>query len=147
MEPEAALRTLSAEYAAAVDTLDMARLVDQFEPDGSLIVPGPRPWVLRGHVELAELAKGLEGFTRTFHLVGQGTYRIYGTAATGEVYCKAHHLSASGDTAAAGSATDSVWFIRYHDSYRSHDDVWRISERRIELLWTEDRSAVLPPES
>jgi hypothetical protein len=46
------------------------------------------------------------------HLLGQSTYEFGDDAATGLVYCLAHHVRAG---------TDLVLHIRHHDGYRRDD--------------------------
>ena len=142
MTVEDALRTLAAEYAAAVDRLDAPALCSLFTDDGVLVVQGPEPWVMQGHDELATLISGVEGFAKTFHFVGQATYRVAKDAVTtsGEVACIAHHLVVTGS-----EARDLVWMIRYHDDYRCVAGRWLFARREIEMLWSEERPADPPP--
>ncbi|MBS1848752.1 MAG: nuclear transport factor 2 family protein [Actinobacteria bacterium] len=139
-EAHAELARLAAEYAAAVDGRDAEAFVALFAADATLTVPGPEPWILTGRDELRAIIDGVAGFVATLHFVGQSTYRIDGDDATGEVACLAHHLSMRG-----AQAVDQVWVIRYHDAYRHTDEGWRFARRDIELLWTEDHPAELPP--
>ncbi len=140
MDDRAALTRLAAEYAAAVDARDAERLVGLFTDDAVLTVPGPEPWVLRGRDAIAEIADALRGYDRTLHFVGLPVHRVDGDTATGQVPCTAHHLSVRD-----GAGVDQVWFIRYHDTYSRDATGWRIVERHITLLWTEEHPAALPP--
>src|SRR5436305_1702939 len=49
------------------------------------------PREVRGAERLARIPELLQRYTKTFHMLGQSTYDIGETEATGEVYCIAHH--------------------------------------------------------
>ncbi len=134
---QATLHALSCEYAAAADRGDVERLLSAFTDDGALTVPGPPERTLRGPDELSAVPRLLARYDRTFHLVGQGTYRLTGDrTAAGEVYCVAHHLGrGSGD--APEEATDKVMYICYLDEYRRGASGWRISHRTLDVRWTD----------
>jgi ketosteroid isomerase-like protein len=160
------LRSLSLEYAAAVDNRDGERLARLFVPDGELVVPNfpdeLGPVVTRsGHRALRRVPEGLRRYDRTFHQLSNQQYAIDGGQATGQVQCVAHHISAApapaapddgapddGDAAAESGAsghggngtggTDVVWFLRYHDDYRLTDEGWRIVRRELHLQWVEE---------
>ena len=44
----------------------------------------------------------------------------------------------------AEGGTDTVWFIRYHDTYRSTDSGWRFARRELHLQWVEERPIAAP---
>lgn len=142
-----ALRVLSCEYAAAADSGDVARFLSVFTLDGTLTVPGPPEHTLRGQTELAVVPGLLSRYHRTFHLVGQGTYRqISNGSAVGEVYCVAHHVErvAGGDT---DMGTDKVMYLRYQDEYSDSETGWRISHRTLDVRWTDHQAVHLTPGS
>ena len=140
---EEELRTLSTDYATAVDGRDVERLAGLFVADGALVVPrypeDLRPVITRsGHQELRRVPEGLKRYERTFHQLTNHRYEVAGPLASGEVLCVAHHLSA--DTPGTpGPGTDMVWFIRYRDDYRRTDSGWRFVRRELHLQWVEDR--------
>jgi hypothetical protein len=135
-DPE--LRELAVRYAMACDHRDRAAFAAVFTEDGRLRVfqpsdaPVPRT-DLAGHGQLASIPGLLDRFHRTFHLVGNTSYRVDGDDAEGEVYCIAHHLSLRGD-----AGRNYVMFIRYQDRYRRTGS-WLISDRQVLVDWTETR--------
>ena len=96
---EEELRTLSTDYATAVDGRDGEGLAGLFVADGALVVPrypeDLRPVITRsGHQELRRVPEGLKRYQRTFHQLTNHRYQVVGPLASGEVLCVAHHLSA-----------------------------------------------------
>ena len=55
---------------------------------------------------------------------------IKGDQASGETYCTADHLMNDADQLLR-------WTIRYIDEWRREGDTWRITWRKLELLWEE----------
>jgi ketosteroid isomerase-like protein len=143
-EVEAALRDLAVRYARGVDRRDAGTFLGVFEPDAVVVVRRPstadRPSEIRGHDRLARIPEVIARYARTFHLLGQSSYRDLGDEAEGEVYCIAHHLDLSGE-----AATDLIMFIRYQDRYaRDKDGTWRIRRREVLVDWTEIQPADAP---
>lgn len=147
-QAEDQLRTLSLDYATAVDDRDGERLAQLFVADGELVVPNLPdqlgPVITRaGRQALRRVPEGLAVYERTFHQLSNHRYTVDGDRASGEVQCVAHHLSsAAGPTGAVGPAgsagTDLVWYIRYHDDYRRTGEGWRFVRRELHLQWMED---------
>ena len=156
------LQALSTEYGAAADDRDGERFAGLFVPDGELVVPNLpddlRPVIVRsGHDFLRQVPDRLRIYARTFHQVTNHRYAFDGAGgtATGTVLCVAHHASAGGTGSGTGSSTgssgtDTVWFIRYHDTYRLTGSGWRFARRELHLQWVEERAiaspGILPPE-
>jgi hypothetical protein len=147
------LRSLSTEYGAAADGRDGDRFAQLFVADGELVVPNfpedLRPVITRsGHDSLRRVPDRLRVYDRTFHQMSNHRYVVEGTTATGTVLCMAHHASAA-EGPGGGGGTDTVWFIRYHDTYRSTDSGWRFARRELHLQWVEERTiaspGILPP--
>ena len=93
---------------------------------------------------LARIPEVIQRYPKTFHMLGQSTYDIGDTEATGEVYCIAHHLTLD-EPAGPGTGTDYVMFIRYEDTYRPDGaGAWKFAQRRLRVDWTETR-VVNPP--
>lgn len=141
---EAALRELAVRYARGVDRRDVDTFLGVFEPDAVVAVRRPSPTEppseIRGHDRLARIPEVIARYARTFHFLGQSSYRDLGDEAEGEVHCIAHHLDLS-----AEAATDLVMFIRYEDRYARHPDgTWRIRLREVLVDWTETRPADAP---
>jgi SnoaL-like domain len=78
----------------------------------------------------------LRTFSTTFHLMANHLCATDGDAATGEVYCMAHHLIESAD-----GTTDLVMYIRYRDAYARTGEGWRFARRDVMRQWTEERPA------
>jgi uncharacterized protein (TIGR02246 family) len=135
-----ALRALVDAYAQAVDARDADRFAALFAPDGELVVyepDEPEPSISwRGPDELREVMKLLSSYSTTFHLMANHTCEIDGEAATGEVYCLAHHLSEGGAT-----GDNTLMVIRYHDRYARQDGAWRFARRDVLRQWTEHHAA------
>jgi hypothetical protein len=139
-----ALRDLAVRYASGVDRRNRAVFVSVFEPDAVLVVhrssSSKGPTELRGHDQLARVLQTIARYDRTFHFLGQSSYRQQGAVAEGEVHCMAHHLDLAGAV-----ATDHVMFIRYQDRYaRDRPGTWRIRSREVLVDWTESRAADRP---
>jgi hypothetical protein len=137
-----ALRELADRYASSVDRRDVGSFVELFTGDAELSVHDPAEAgapsrVRRGRGELSEVPHLIARYPKTFHFVGNSLYEIDGDAATGEVYCVAHHLI---DDPVA--VTARVMVIRYLDNYQRGDDGrWRISRRRVLVDWIETHPA------
>lgn len=122
------LATLSFRYASALDQRDLPALLGVFHPDATLRAqpPGRGPMVLTGHQRLAKLIQAVAHWPRTFHLVGQGLFRVDDDQAVGEVYCVAHHFNSD----VPGRLDDDIMYIRYQDVYvKDPDRGWVIMER------------------
>ncbi len=139
------LRLLSTGYAAAVDALDGAAFAALFLPDGELWVPeassGSDPVICRaGREALGRIPSGLARFHATYHRITGARYEVHGNTATGEVLGVAHHLGA-GTGAVGGDAagTDTIWYLRYSDTYRRTGEGWRIARRALHLRGIEER--------
>jgi hypothetical protein len=66
--------------------------------------------------------------------MGQSTVVLDGDRATGETYCIAHHLSASG-----GNRTLLIASLRYYDVFAKVEGKWLFAERKIMVDWTDIR--------
>jgi hypothetical protein len=139
-----ALRELVDRYATAVDARDADAFVRLFAAGGALAVyeeeGGEAVVEYRGHDALRSVMDLLRRFTTTFHLMANHVCTVAGDAASGEVYCMAHHLIEDGD-----STTDLVMYIRYRDAYARTDGGWRFARRDVMRQWTEERPAARRP--
>ena len=139
-----AIQDLAYRYAAGVDRRDEGLFLSAFHPDATLTVvragaDGQEKVSVRtGHSELAEVLELVSRHAKTFHFVGNHRCDIAGQAATGEVYCTAHHL----DIGPEGH-TDYVMLIRYQDVYRREPQgQWLIVSRRLVLDWTVEHAVL-----
>ncbi len=128
----AELRRLVERYARSVDDRDAAAFADVFTDDAVLITGRGE---VRGREQLLAVPARLERYRVTMHLVGNHDVQLAadGVAASGWTYCIARHVYAVGDAERV-----SVMHIRYDDRFRRQPDGWRITERRLAVLWEED---------
>lgn len=127
-----ALRDLVEQYAKGADTRDGVLYADVFTDDGYLHTSRGE---IIGREALLATAPKLARYKATMHLVGNHYVAFDGDdRATGEAYCIAHHLRD-----VDGVEMDYVMMIRYDDHYVRAGDAWKIKERRLNLLWDEDR--------
>ncbi len=128
----ASLRELSKDYASMADSERYPAMATLFSTKGRLVSPSG---TTVGHDALARAFSGLSRYESTFHMLGQSRYWQDQETIRGEIYCQAHHFSAS---------TKMTMFIRYEDSYEAAGDSWLFSERVV-LVSATTRSDLDPP--
>jgi hypothetical protein len=127
-----ALRQLVEQYARGADTRDAELYADVFTDDAILHT---NRGDICGRTDLLKVAPRLGRYKATMHLVGNHYVTFDGDDhAHGLAYCEASHMREV-------EGVDWVYVMRivYHDVYVREPRGWRISERRLELLWDEDR--------
>lgn len=134
------LRDLAVRYALAVDSRDPVLLADIFTADGLMGGQGrtearyvaPDGWARM-------IAEVDASFSQTMHNVFNQTFeRAEDGAVSGVTTGIASHIL-------PGDGEDLVDFaMRYHDRYAQEDGRWKFRERRLEVLWVEQRK-VSPP--
>jgi hypothetical protein len=127
-----ALRRLVERYSTAVDHRDVEGAVGCFLPDGRLRVGDDAP--LEGREAIVSALGRLSRYEVTAHLLGHSNHVVDGDRATGESWCRAHHVYED-----AGVRRDWVMAIRYHDRYVRAAEGWRIADRHLVVEWLEDR--------
>jgi len=127
-----ALRRLVEAYASAVDHRDVEAAAGCFVPDGRLAVGAEVP--LQGRAAIVGALARLERYQVTAHVLGHSNHAVEGDRATGESWCRAHHVYEED-----GVLRDWVMTIRYLDRYVRADGGWRIEERHLVVDWLEDR--------
>ena len=127
-----ALRRLVERYATAVDHRDLEAAAGCFLPDGRLTVGDGQP--LQGGSAIVAALGRLERYEVTAHVLGHSNHAVDGDRATGESWCRAHHVYEE-----AGVRRDWVMAIRYVDRYVRAGDGWRIEDRHLVVDWLEDR--------
>jgi SnoaL-like domain len=127
-----ALRSLVEQYARGADARDAELYADVFTDDAMLHTGRGE---IRGRADLLTVAPRLARYRVTMHLVANH-YVTFDDAdhAHGDAYCQASHVRD-----VEGVDWVYVMQIVYHDVYVREPRGWRISERRLELLWDEDR--------
>ena len=127
-----ALRQLVEQYARGADTHDAELYAGVFTDDAILFTNRGE---IRGRTDLLKVAPRLGRYRATMHMVGNH-YVTFDDAdhAHGIAYCEASHMREV-------EGEDWVYVMRivYHDVYVRQSRGWRMSERRLELLWDEDR--------
>ena len=127
------LRQLVDGYAVAADERDAEAFRSLFADDAVLVVVG-EDGAERSRYEGADAIAAVPGrlarYERTLHLVSTHRASVDGDTATGTAYCEAHHRDAGGDR---------VLYLRYDDGYVRRDGRWRIADRVVRTLWSEQR--------
>lgn len=128
-----ALRYLVEAYAFGCDARDADVLRRCFAEGATLTVhwASREPTTMTFPEGADHIARSLERYDRTMHVVGNHRAEVHDDHATGVTYCFAHHLT---------GPDDHVMAIRYHDTYRRMPDGWRIVERHLHEDWTESRT-------
>jgi uncharacterized protein (TIGR02246 family) len=127
-----ALRRLVERYATAVDHRDLDAAAACFLPEGRLTVGDGAP--LEGRAAIVGALGRLGRYEVTAHLLGHSHHAVEGNRATGESWCRAHHVYEDG-----GVRRDWVMAIRYVDRYVRDEEGWRIEDRHLVIDWLEDR--------
>jgi hypothetical protein len=84
--------------------------------------------------DLTSIFDELNKYETTTHFMGQSTVVLAGDRATGETYCIAHHMSASG-----GKRTLFIASLRYYDVFVKVEGKWLFAERKLIVDWTDTR--------
>jgi hypothetical protein len=125
---EAALRRTAEIYAQGADRKDKQLWRSVLADDCRIEGPG---FVTEGLDATLQSIDALgQMFRSTLHKVHNQTVMIKGDQASGETYCTADHLMNDADQLLR-------WTIRYIDEWRREGDTWRITWRKLELLWEE----------
>jgi uncharacterized protein (TIGR02246 family) len=128
-----ALRRLVERYATAVDHRDLEAAAGCFLPDGRLTVGEGA--ALEGRDAIVGALGRLERYAVTAHLLGHSNHAVDGDRATGESWCRAHHVYDD----EGGTRRDWVMAIRYLDRYVRSEEGWMIEDRHLVVDWLEDR--------
>jgi uncharacterized protein (TIGR02246 family) len=132
-----ALRALVQQYARGADTRDAELYADVFTDDAYLHTGRGE---IVGREALLTVAPRLARYRVTMHLVANHDVVFDNDdLAHGTAYCQASHVR---DV----DGVDWVYVMQiiYHDIYVREPRGWRIKERRLELLWDEDRPLKAP---
>lgn len=125
---EAALRRTAEIYAQGADRKDKQLWRSVLADDCRIEGPG---FVTEGLDATLQSIDALgQMFRSTLHKIHNQTVMIKGDQASGETYCTADHLMNDADQLLR-------WTIRYIDEWRREGDTWRITWRKLELLWEE----------
>jgi SnoaL-like domain len=128
------LRDLAYRYAWAVDRRDADAFIPLFTADGAVRGHGENPIDYTGHERLTAMIADLGMFERTMHNVFNQLFeRSDDGEVTGLAYCIASHMLPEQAPALVDMA---IW---YHDRYAEEAGTWKFAERRLEVLWVENR--------
>jgi hypothetical protein len=134
-----AIRELIDAYAHCADRRDADGQKALFTEDTHFVVymdgEGSEPTqVLDGREALTPVFANLNRYQATMHFNGQSTITLEGDRATGESYCIAHHLTATGE-----ERTLMVAYLRYHDTFAKANGTWLFAQRDLNVDWIETR--------
>lgn len=136
-----AIRELVEAYAHCADRRDAKGQMALFTADTHFVVymnardPTPSQ-ELKSREELAPVFAALNQYEATTHFVGQSTIlSLSGDRATGEAYCLAHHVTASG-----GGRRMMIASLRYLDTFAKTGGTWLFSERLLYVDWVDERA-------
>jgi hypothetical protein len=136
-----AIRELVEAYAHCADRRDARGQMALFTADTHFVVymnaMDPQPsQELHSREALAPVFADLNQYEATTHFVGQSTVvTLTNDRATVEVYCLAHHVTATGGTRRLMLAS-----LRYYDTVVKLDGVWLFAERLLYVDWIDNRS-------
>ncbi len=128
-----AIRRLTYEYAMAVDTMQLDKLVDLFVPE-AVFDPGPGGVpVMNDRDEIGAFFKAtFEGSRNLYHLTSNHIIDLDGDSATGTVYYAASGVTADGASFGANGY--------YGDTYVRTADGWKFLRREAVALLDPDYS-------
>lgn len=134
---EREIRRLTTIYARSVDAGDVESFLAIFTPDAILEGEAFR---YDTREALAEIPRRLaRKYLRTYHTLLDSLIDLSGDEASGTTYSLAYHLT----PATEGRANCYVMAITYSDAFQRTADGWRLSRRRLDVLWTEEREVSL----
>jgi ketosteroid isomerase-like protein len=123
-------------YGLALDSRDWAALAALFTPDADAYYLDMPP--ARGYQAIEDTCRtALTPLTATQHLISNVVVRLDGDRAESSCYLQAQHVK-------AGTAGGDNFIIagRYDDRLIRTPDGWRITHRRLALIWTVGNPAV-----
>lgn len=135
-----AIIDLTIAYCWALDTHDWAGLESLFAPDATADLAAP---LLHGVEEIKQrVRRALDTLDASQHIVANHQVDVDEGGATARCRCylQAQHVrhdTAGGDNFLVGG--------RYWDTLVHGPDGWRISHRRLEVLWRDGNPGVMQP--
>ena len=130
----AAIIDVTNRYCWALDAKDWAVLDTVFAEDanGDLLEDVVGRTAIKKRVETA-----LSRMDETQHLISNHQINVQGDTATSRCYLQAQHVRK-----AAHGGTNFIIAGRYEDELKRTPDGWRISFRRLVVMWTDGNPAV-----
>lgn len=135
-----ALEQLVYRYADAIDACDVDRFLAVFTPEARLHIYHPDaegPFAdLAGHDQLRIVTGRMRDmFAQTMHVMSNMLIEVDGDRASGTSLCTARHLTIDRE------ASMNV-MLRYVDRFERSDGAWKIADRQIRFLWSEQHTAI-----
>ncbi len=136
-----AIRELVEAYAHCADRRDAKGQMSLFTEDAHFVVymnakDSTPSQELHSREALAPVIAELNKYDATTHFVGQSTiFTLTADQATGEAYCLAHHVTASGERRRLMVAS-----LRYYDTFVKTDGAWLFAERQLYVDWVDERA-------
>jgi len=139
-EDVVAIQQLAYRYADAIDACDLERFLAVFTQNARLRIYHPdaaEPFAdMAGHDELKVIPGRMRDmFAQTMHMMTNHIVDLDGDLATGTVLCAARHLTIERDNS-------MNVLIRYIDGYERNGGTWKIADRQIHFLWSEQHAAI-----
>jgi 3-phenylpropionate/cinnamic acid dioxygenase small subunit len=124
-------------YGMAVDNRDWALLATCFTPDAEAFYEGLPPCPNYQAIE-DTCSAALTPLTGSQHLIGNVLVDVDGDTASSTCYLQAQHVKAGTD-----GGDLFIFAGRYRDKLVRTEAGWRITERRLDAMWTDGNPAVL----
>jgi 3-phenylpropionate/cinnamic acid dioxygenase small subunit len=124
-------------YGMAIDDRDWATLRTCFVEDAKAFYRGLEP--ANNYQEIEDRCRAaIEPLTASQHLISNVMVRLDGDQAECTSYLQAQHVK-------AGTPGGDNFIIagRYDDHFVRTADGWRMTERRLEILWTEGNPEIV----
>lgn len=128
---------LCVRYARALDSRDWALLSTCFDPHVSVQYGGLGP--IEGFEAVEKVCRdALEPLAASQHLLGNFSVEVDGDDASCECYLQAQHVR-------PGLPGGDKYIVagRYTDRLQRRPTGWRITQRKLDVVWTDGNSAVL----
>ena len=134
------LKQLGYRYAYALDGCELEPFLDVFTPDARLRIYHPdaeAPFAdFTGHEQMRIIPGRMRDmFAQTMHVMSNHLVEVDGDEARGTVLCTARHLTKDRENS-------MNVMIRYVDAYRRTAEGWKIADRQIRFLWSEQHAAI-----
>lgn len=134
------LKQLAFRCADAIDACDADRFVAVFAPEARMHIYHPDAVEsfadYSGHEQLQAIpARMRNAFAQTMHIITNHLIEMDGDRASGTILCTARHLTLDREN------TMNV-MTRYVDRYERIGSDWKIVDREIRFLWSEQHTAI-----
>jgi len=134
------IKQLGYRYAYAVDACDIERFLSAFTPDARIHIYHPdaeEPFAnFAGSDELSVIPGRMKDmFAQTMHVMTNHLVEVDGDNAKGTVLCTSRHLTKDRENS-------MNVMIRYIDRYVRIGGVWKMADREIRFLWSEQHEAI-----